>query len=304
MAGRTLLQQAVPITFGVKAAGWLSGLDDAVDLLGRVASTRLAVQLGGAAGTRSALSPHGAAVAAALADELGLVAAVPWHTNRVRVAELAGALGATAAALAKPARDVILLAQTEVGEVREGSPGRGGSSAMPQKRNPVAAIATVAAAAAAPGLVATLLAAAAGGEHERAAGAGQTEWTALRRLLVGVGSAAAWLADCLAHLEVDPERMRANLDLTGGAVTAERIAVALAGRVGRTEAHRAVARAMAARRPLVDVLREDAELAGHLDGLDLDDLADPAGDPDAGGDIIDTALWRHHSGRKPCNEAP
>src|SRR5258705_13138068 len=124
MAGRTLLQQALPTTFGAKAAGWLSGLDDAAELLCSVRDRRLAVQLGGGAGTLASLHPHGPRVVALLAEELGLAAStVPWHTNRSRIGELAGALGVAAGALAKPARDVTLLAQTEVGEVREGVAG-------------------------------------------------------------------------------------------------------------------------------------------------------------------------------------
>jgi 3-carboxy-cis,cis-muconate cycloisomerase len=212
MAGRTLLQQALPTTFGAKAAGWLSGLDDAADLLQSVRDRRLAVQLGGGAGTLAALHPHGPEVTALLAGELGLIAPdMPWHTNRSRIGELAAALGVTAGALAKPARDVTLLAQTEIGEVREGVPGRGRSSAMAHKRNPVAAITTLADTTQAPGLVATVLTAASAHEHERAAGAWHAEWHPLRELFTAVGSAAAWLADCLAHLEVDPARMRANI---------------------------------------------------------------------------------------------
>jgi 3-carboxy-cis,cis-muconate cycloisomerase len=212
MAGRTLLQQALPTTFGAKAAGWLAGLDDAAELLGLAAGRCLAVQLGGAAGTLASFHPHGPEVVAFLAEELRLAAPPqPWHTNRSRIGELAGALGVTAGALAKPARDVTLLAQTEIGEVREGVPGRGGSSAMPHKHNPVAAVATLANTAQAPGLVGTLLAATAAQDHERAAGAWHAEWLPLRALLVAAGSAAAWLADCLTHLEVDGARMRANI---------------------------------------------------------------------------------------------
>jgi 3-carboxy-cis,cis-muconate cycloisomerase len=212
MAGRTLLQQALPTTFGAKAAGWLSGLDDAADLLQSFRDRRLAAQLGGGAGTLAALHPHGPDVLRHMAEDLGLLAPdMPWHTNRSRIGELGGALGVTAGVLAKPARDVTLLAQTEIGEVREGVPGRGASSAMAHKRNPVAAIATLANTIQAPGLVATLLTASSGHEHERAAGAWHAEWHPLRELFIAVGSAAAWLADCLTHLEVDPTRMRANI---------------------------------------------------------------------------------------------
>jgi 3-carboxy-cis,cis-muconate cycloisomerase len=245
MAGRTLLQQALPTTFGAKAAAWLSGLDDAAQLVASVRDRRLAVQLGGGAGTLAALHPHGSQVVALLAEELRLgVPEMPWHTNRSRIGVLAGALGVTAGALAKPARDVTLMAQTEVGEVREGVAGRGGSSAMPHKRNPVAAITTLANTAQAPGLVATILTAAAGHEHERAAGAWHAEWHPLRELFIAVGSAGAWLADCLTHLEVDPDPMRANLgaDLEPLldppdylASTGEIIAAALARHTARRE---------------------------------------------------------------------
>jgi 3-carboxy-cis,cis-muconate cycloisomerase len=204
--GRTLLQQAVPTTFGLKAAGWMTGLDEARDGLARV---RLSVQLGGAAGTLAAMGEPGPQVLARLARELELEPPVlPWHTLRGRIGELAGALGVAAGAVAKPARDITLLAQTEVGEVREASPG--GSTAMPHKQNPVAAIAALGCALPAPQLVAALLSSMVQ-EHERAAGAWHAEWRPLCDLLVAVGSAAAWLRTSLEGLRVDVERMRANL---------------------------------------------------------------------------------------------
>jgi 3-carboxy-cis,cis-muconate cycloisomerase len=213
MPGRTLLQQAVPTTFGLKAAGWMIALDEAAARLETVRRERLAVQLGGAAGTLAALGDTGPEVLAALARELGLAEPVlPWSSDRTRIAELAGALGEAAGAAGKPAGDVVLLAQNEVGEVREGGEaGRGGSSAMPHKRNPVAAVSTLACARGTPGLVATLLASMVG-EHERAAGAWQAEWRPLTELLRLTGSAAAWVGDCLERLEVDPERMATNLE--------------------------------------------------------------------------------------------
>jgi 3-carboxy-cis,cis-muconate cycloisomerase len=206
MIGRTLLQQAVPTTFGLKAAGWMTGLDEARAGLERV---RLSVQLGGAAGT---LAGNSLEVLDALAGELGLETPVlPWHTLRGRIGELAGALGVAAGAVAKPARDIVLLAQNEVAEVREAV--GGGSTAMPHKHNPVAAIAALGCAQQAPGYVANLLAAMVQ-EHERAAGAWHAEWRPLSVLLITVGSAAAWLRASLDDLEVDAARMRANL---GGA---------------------------------------------------------------------------------------
>jgi 3-carboxy-cis,cis-muconate cycloisomerase len=193
--GRTLLQAARPTTFGLKAAGWMVELDEAADFFGRV---RLSYQLGGPVGT---LAP--------LKLDLGLDAPlVPWHTLRIHVGELAGALGVAAGAVAKPARDITLLAQTEVGEVRERV--GGGSTSMPHKHNPVAAICALGCARQAPGLVATLLAAMVQ-EHERAAGAWHSEWKPLTDLLALTGSAAAWLRESLDGLEVDAERMRANL---------------------------------------------------------------------------------------------
>jgi 3-carboxy-cis,cis-muconate cycloisomerase len=206
MAGRTLLQQAVPVTFGLLAAGWLTGLASARARLVEVRRTRLAAQLGGPAGTLAGLGPD---LPARFAAALGLAApAVPWHTERTRIADLAGALGTAGGALAKVARDVTLLAQTEIGEVAEGRPG--GSSSMAHKRNPIAAVSTLAATAQAPGLVATLLATMPQ-ELQRAAGGWHAEWRPLRDLLVATGSAAAWLRDCLEQLVVHPDRMRANL---------------------------------------------------------------------------------------------
>ena len=195
MIGRTLLQQAVPTTFGLKAAGWMRALDTAGARLGEY---RPAAQLGGPAGTLDGIGPD---VAARYAAELGLEAPVlPWHTERSRIAGLAAGLGTACGAIAKAAGDVVLLAQTEVGEVRETAPGR--SSSMPHKRNPVAAVSARACARQAPGLVATLLACMEQ-EHERAAGAWHAEWAPLRALLVATGSAAVWLRTCLGGLQVD-----------------------------------------------------------------------------------------------------
>jgi 3-carboxy-cis,cis-muconate cycloisomerase len=196
MPGRTLLQHARPVTFGLKAAQWMTSLDEAVTLLAR---WRPAVQLGGPVGTNTG-------AAEALAGLLDLEAPVlPWHTNRVRIAELGGALGSLGGVAGKIAGDVILLAQTEVAEVREDTPGR--SSSMPDKRNPARSIAVVACARRTPGLVATLLSCM-DHEHERAAGAWQAEWETLRDLLRLAGGAASGLRTVLGGLDVDVERMR------------------------------------------------------------------------------------------------
>jgi 3-carboxy-cis,cis-muconate cycloisomerase len=206
MAGRTLLQQAVPTTFGLKAASWLVGIVHARE---RLAAARLPAQLGGAAGTLAALGDSGLDVLEAYARTLGLPEPViPWHTRRLPLAELGAALSVAAGFAAKVALDIVLLAQTEVGEVRESA--GGGSSTMPHKRNPVAstlARACGARAQAAAGLLLSSLVQ----EHERAAGAWHAEWSALSDALALTGGAVAWLRQALEGLEVDVERMRANI---------------------------------------------------------------------------------------------
>jgi 3-carboxy-cis,cis-muconate cycloisomerase len=208
MAARTLLQQAVPTTFGAKAAGWLISLVDARTRLDQIAGS-LPAQLGGAAGTLGVYGPHGTELLRLYSAELDLrEPVVPWHTLRGPVAELAGAVTWAAGSVAKVATDVILLAQTEVGELSEHQPG--GSSTMPNKRNPIAAVLAVAcerharanAAVLFEGLVA---------EHERAAGAWHAEWTALTRSLAATGGASFALRQSLDHIDVDVARMRANI---------------------------------------------------------------------------------------------
>ena len=206
MVGRTLLQQALPVSFGLVAAGWASGIASAAAHLAQSADRDLAVQAGGPVGS------DGLEVAAAVAAELGLAEpAMPWHTVRVRPASLATALGVLAGAVGKVARDVTLLAGQEIGELREGSdPDAGASSAMAHKHNPVAAVSTLACARRTPGLVATMLAAMEQ-EHQRAAGAWQAEWGTLTSLLSLTGSAAAWASEMLVGLQIDAERMAVNL---------------------------------------------------------------------------------------------
>ena len=313
MAGRTLLQQALPITFGLKAAGWLSALDGAAARLEEIARSQLAVQLGGAAGTLASLGTAGPAVMGFLGEELGLaVPLLPWHSSRERVAALAAALGVAAGAMGKVARDVTLLAQTEVGEAHEGDRAeasapsasaegqapsrRGGSSTLPHKHNPIAAVSATACAARAPGLVATLLAAMVQ-EHERAAGAWHAEWRPLNDLMVTVGSAAAWLRDCLERLTVDEGRMRANLGATHGLLLSERVTAALAPHVGRLVAHDLVtdacAEAAAAPRPLAEVLAARPAITAWLSPLEIDVLLDPSDYLGSTQLFIDRALRVH-----------
>jgi 3-carboxy-cis,cis-muconate cycloisomerase len=296
MAGRTLLQQAVPVTFGLVAAGWLTAIDTA---RARLAGVGLAAQLGGAAGTLAALGGAGPEVAARFAAELGLAApALPWHTDRLRVLDLAAALAGVCAALGKMARDVTLLAQSEVAEVSEGR--AGGSSAMPHKRNPVAAIVILGCTRRAPALLAGL-AAAAEQEHQRAAGAWHAEWEPLADLLRLTGSAAAWSADLLAGLQVDAARMRANLDAARGLPMAEHVAAVLAPGLGRLPAHdlagRASADAAATGRTLGEVLAGPPFAAGiAAAGVTQDQVAaalDPAAYLGAAGAFTAAALAAH-----------
>ena len=304
MAGRTLLQQAVPVTFGLVAAGWLTAIDDARTGLRRVRAERLAVQFGGAAGTLAALGTDGPVVAELFADELGLPAPdLPWHTDRLRIIDIAAALTAACAGAGKVARDVTLLAQSEVGEVSEATGGgrRGGSSAMPHKRNPVAAISLLGCAKRAPGLLATL-AAAAEQEHQRAAGSWHSEWETIADLLRLTGSAVAWLADLLGGLTVDADRMRANLDAAGDLPLAESVATMLAPSLGHLAAHDLVAaasrRAAADRSGLADALFADPASAARLAaaGISQEQVAAalrPEASLGAAGQFIDRALRAH-----------
>jgi 3-carboxy-cis,cis-muconate cycloisomerase len=274
IAGRTLLQQAVPTTFGLKAAGWLVAVVEARRGLVRVREKGLAVQLGGAAGTLGALGEAGPEVMRAFADELGLQEpVVPWHTNRVRIAELGAALDVASGALAKIGIDVALLSQSEVGEVTEADAGV--SSTMPQKRNPVGSALAVACARQVHAQAAVLTAALPQ-EHERALGGWHSEWPALPGALAYTGGAAAAAHRTLEGLEVDAERMEANLQLSDGAVMSERIAFLLAERLGRREAQalvgEAAERSQASGRTLREELLEDA----RVDVAELDAAFDPA----------------------------
>jgi 3-carboxy-cis,cis-muconate cycloisomerase len=299
--GRTLLQQALPLTFGLKAASWLAGLDGALIELAGVRERELAVQFGGAVGTLASLGDRGLDVAGKLADQLGLPAPeLPWHTVRLRPVRIAAALGATLGVTGKIGRDVVLLAQTEVAEVSEGGgAGRGGSSTMPHKRNPVGAIGLVACAQRGPGLVATMFAAMAQ-EHERGAGTWQAEWETLPALLRLTGSAAALARELLAGLDVDPEKMRADMDLTGALVMSESVAAALAPALGRADAQDLVERAaresVESGRPFRDVLLESSLVTESLSPDELYSALDPASYLGVTAELIDRALAAHRAG--------
>jgi 3-carboxy-cis,cis-muconate cycloisomerase len=299
--GRTLLQQALPVTFGLKAAVWLSALDGALAELRAVRDRELAVQFGGAVGTLASLGDRGLEVAARLGERLQLsVPDLPWHTVRLRSARIAAALGATLGVLGKLGRDVVLLAQSEVVEVSEGGgEGRGGSSTMPHKRNPVGAIGLLACAERGPGLVATILSAMIQ-EHERGAGGWQAEWDTMLELLRLTGSGAAIARELLAGLEVDPDKMRADMSLTGGLVMSESVAAALAKSLGRSEAQelveKAARRSVDERRGFRQVLLELPEVADGLGPGGLDAALDPAGYLGVTAQLIDRALAAHRAG--------
>lgn len=295
LAGRTWLQQALPVTFGLKAAGWLDALTRHRQRLAELRPRLLVLQFGGAAGTLASLGPQGPAVAEALARDLGLaLPAMPWHGARDRIGEFGGWLGLLVGSLGKVARDLSLLMQSEVAEAFEpAGEGRGGSSTMPQKRNPVASAAVLAAALQAPGLVATLLQAQLQ-EQERGLGTWHVEWETLPQLCRLAEGALHRLTEALAGLELDRGRMAANLAASGGLIMAEAVMMALGARLGRLAAHdllaEATRRSLAEKRPLRDLLAEEPTVAGALEPGELDRLFQPQGYLGATQHFIDAAL--------------
>jgi 3-carboxy-cis,cis-muconate cycloisomerase len=295
MVGRTWLQQALPTTLGLKAAGWLDTVLRHRTRMAELKPRLLVIQLGGAAGTLASLGDRGIEVGEAIASELGLVCpALPWHGTRDRVAELATFLGLLTGSLGKMARDWSLLMQTEIGEALEpAGEGKGGSSTMPHKRNPVAAAVVLSAATRAPALVATMLAGMVQ-EHERGLGGWHAEWETLPELAILASGALRITLETIRGLDVDPERMRANLDLTRGLIMAEAVQMALGARLGRQQAHglieRASKRAVADGRHLKDALLAEPEVTAQLSAADLDRLLDPLTYTGTAQAMIDRAL--------------
>ncbi|MCC9711593.1 3-carboxy-cis,cis-muconate cycloisomerase [Streptomyces sp. MNU76] len=311
MAGRTLALHAVPTTFGLKAAGWRQLVLDAVERLERVLGEGLPVSLGGAAGTLAGYAPYGGGgrPAAADTDPAGLldtllpafaaetqlaVPALPWHALRTPVADLGAALACTTGALGKIAADVLVLARTEIGEVAESAAeGRGVSSAMPHKRNPVLATLIRSAALQVPAL-ATVLAQCLPAEDERSAGVWHAEWQPLRECLRLTGGAAHTAVELVRGLTVRPERMRANLAATGGQLVSERIAAALAPHLGRAAAGQLLAaaslRAADTARPLAEILAEHPDVQRLFTPRALARLLDPADYTGAAAALVDRAL--------------
>ncbi|UCZ87025.1 3-carboxy-cis,cis-muconate cycloisomerase [Pseudomonas sp. L5B5] len=281
LAGRTWLQHATPVTLGMKIAGWLGAVTRSRERLQQLKPRLLVLQFGGASGTLAALGEQALPVARALAEELCLeLPEQPWHTQRDRLVEFASMLGLLAGSLGKLGRDISLLMQTEVAEVFEpAAAGKGGSSTMPHKRNPVGAAVLISAATRVPGLLATLFAAMPQ-EHERSLGLWHAEWETLPQICCLVSGALQQALALAAGLEVDEQRMAHNLDLTQGLVLAEAVSVVLAQRLGRETAHHLLEqcckRAVAEQRHLREVLGDDAQVNAELSATELDRLLDPA----------------------------
>ncbi|WP_375414661.1 3-carboxy-cis,cis-muconate cycloisomerase [uncultured Bradyrhizobium sp.] len=277
---RTWLQHALPMPFGLKLAEYAAALHRSRTRLERLRREALALQFGGAAGTLAALGDNGLRVAEKLARELKLpLPDAPWHTHRDRIADAASVFAILAGSCGKIARDVSLMMQTDVAEAFEPSgEGRGGSSTMPHKRNPVAAATALAAATMAPNLAATIFAAQVQ-DHERSAGPWHAEWPTLPTLQLVTSGALAAIVDIAEGLEVDAVRMRLNLDATHGLIMAEAVTFALAKSIGKSDAHHlveaAVKKAVAGKQHLREVLADDPTIVAYLGADEIAKLFEP-----------------------------
>lgn len=295
VAARTWMQQALPTTFGLQVAGWLDALERHRARLAETQERCLVLQFGGAVGTMAALGARGLDVATALAKELQLpLPELPWHSHRDRMGEIATTLGLLTVTLGKIARDVALHMQTEVGEVFEPSAdGRGGSSTMPHKRNPITSAVVLSAALRVPPLVGTMLAALVQ-EEERGLGGWHAEWETLPEIVRLTAGALHHLTSAASQLEIDSERMRQNLGVTQGLIFAEAVAMALAEKIPRSEGHelvqRACKRARGAHRDLRSVLAQDAVVKANLSDAELDRLFAPGNYLGVADQLIDRVL--------------
>jgi 3-carboxy-cis,cis-muconate cycloisomerase len=295
VVARTWLQHALPMPFGLKLAEYAAALHRSHTRLRRLRRDGLALQFGGAAGTLAALGDKGWLVTEKLALELALTLPdAPWHTHRDRIAEAASVFAILAGTCGKIARDVQLMMQTDVAEAFEPSgEGRGGSSTMPHKRNPVAAATALAAATMAPNLAATIFAAQVQ-DHERSAGPWHAEWPTLPMLQLVTSGALAAIVDIAEGLEVDAARMRLNLGATHGLIMAEAVTMALAEKIGKSEAHHLVEaaskKAVADKKDLRDVLTRDAKVTAHLSADRLTNLFEPMAYQGASQAMIDRLL--------------
>jgi 3-carboxy-cis,cis-muconate cycloisomerase len=295
VVARTWLQHALPMPFGLKLAEYAAALHRSRTRLLRLRSEALALQFGGAAGTLAALRDKGLLVADRLARELNLpLPEAPWHTHRDRIADVAAVLAILSGSCGKIARDVSLLMQTDVAEAFEpAGEGRGGSSTMPHKRNPVAAAVALSAATMAPNLAATIFAAQVQ-EHERSAGPWHAEWPTLPMLLLVTSGALAAIVDIAEGLEVDAARMRVNLDATHGLIMAEAVTFALAEKLGKSDAHHlveaATKKAVADKTHLRDVLIADPKVSAQLSADAIAKLFEPMAYQGVSQTLIDRLL--------------
>jgi 3-carboxy-cis,cis-muconate cycloisomerase len=280
MLGRTLLQPTPPVTFGLKAAGWLGAVRRGMHRLRTGFKTAAIMQFGGAGGTLASLGDQGMALSRALTEELGLSASeAPWHTQRDRLAALICSCGVLTGSLGKMARDISLLMQNEVGEAAEpGGEGRGGSSTMPHKRNPTACALTLGAAHRVPGLVASYLSGMVQ-EHERGVGGWHAEWPIVAVVIQSTGLAISSMVEVAEGLSVNTEQMRANIERTNGVIFAERAMMLLGSKLGRDVAHKiletAAKKCVLEGRHLAEVLGEIPEVTAHLDPETLQQLGKP-----------------------------
>jgi 3-carboxy-cis,cis-muconate cycloisomerase len=293
MAGRTLLQHARPISFGLKMAGWLDGIVRCRKMLEHGAAQSLAVQFGGAVGSLAASGPKGLEILDGLARKLDLTTPeLPWHTQRDRVGRLGMDLALLGTALAKMAQDVVLLMQTEVAEVAEElGAGAGGSSTLPHKQNPIAPTKILANAKRIPSLVSALLSSLVH-EHERSVGGWHAEWVTFPEIVRAVGGSVAHALDLVSGLKIHAERMQANMELTNGLIFAENVSIEFAESLGKSTAHEVLTRASQKSRQtgqhLQTVLEGDLTLKKLLKPGDLDRLFSP----EQGGELTDELIDR------------
>jgi 3-carboxy-cis,cis-muconate cycloisomerase len=279
VAGRSLGQHALPTSFGYVVAGWLEAI---VEVQKALRETEFPAELGGAVGTLASVGSSGPALRSAFARILGLAdPRIPWHTNRLPIAAVATAAGSVSGVASSIAGTLISLSQTEIGEVyEEGPAGSGGSSTMPHKRNPIAAVSSFAATTTVPALVGTLLTSMAH-QHQRAVGQWHAEWRTLSELLRSTGSAVHWLAESLRRLHVDTGKMAENLAIVGGVLQAEQVTSALVPVLGRLGAHDAVTaccrKSIATGESLAEILAADPLLSQHLTTGQINQLLDPVG---------------------------
>jgi 3-carboxy-cis,cis-muconate cycloisomerase len=301
MAGRSNLQQAVPLTFGFKTAALLGAMQRHRERLAQLRPRVLVGEFGGAVGTLASLGADGLKVQAAMMEELGLGQPdIAWHTVRDRIGEVACFLGLLTGTLGKISMDVKLLMQTEVAEVYEPfHEARGSSSTMPQKRNPISCLYIHSTVALVRQHVAALLEAAVT-DHERSTGPWEIEWISLPEIFLLASGALAQTKLLVSGLEVDADRMRANLDLTRGMIVSEAVMMGLGPHLGRQRAHDLVydicRKVSATGVPLVELLAQNAEISKHLTRAELDKMCDPAGYLGLAGEMVDKVLARE--GRK------